>query len=148
MAYNHYDYEEREYTPPKLQTSRSMWKFMILNILTLGIYSIFFFLPFSYDIDKAAPKKDRSKTMSFLFAYILSIFTFSIVITIWHYHIAARIEDALAEHNIDCAFTKKDFWLWGVLGSLVIVGSFVYCHKLCTAMNLLCDDYNERVNAR
>lgn len=39
-----------------------MWKLMILNVLTLGVYSIIFFIPFSFDIDKIAPKNDHSKT--------------------------------------------------------------------------------------
>ena len=49
MAYKYpygYDDEEKEYTPPKLQTNRKMWKLMLLNILTLGIYGIIFFIPF------------------------------------------------------------------------------------------------------
>jgi hypothetical protein len=58
MAYRYsYDDEEKVYTPPKLKTDRSMWKLMLLNILTLGIYSIVFFMPFSYDLDKIAPTK-------------------------------------------------------------------------------------------
>jgi hypothetical protein len=41
-----------------------MWKLILLNVLTLGIYSIIFFIPFSFDLDKIAPKSDRSKTMN------------------------------------------------------------------------------------
>lgn len=36
----------------------------------------------------------------------------------------------------------KDFWLWNVLGALIIVGPFVYMHKLSTAMNKLAENYN------
>lgn len=59
---------------------------------------------------------------------------------IWHYQIAERIEDALGKRNIDYDFGKKDFWL---LGSLILIGPFVYFHKLCKAMNFLCEHYNE-----
>ncbi len=149
MAYRYaYDYEEKEYKAPKLETNRSMWKLMLLNILTLGVYSIIFFIPFSFDLDKIAPKSDHSKTMNFLFAYIFSLFTFSIVIVIWHYHIAVRVEEALSERNIDCEFGTKDFWIWYFLGSFILVGPFVYFHKLCKAMNLLCEDYNEKAVAK
>ena len=144
MAYHYsYDDKEKKYQPPKLVTNRNMWKLMILNILTLGIYSIFFFIPLSFDLDKVDPKREREKTMNFLVAYILSLFTFSIVITIWHYHIANRIEEALAFRKIDYDFSTKDFWKWYFFGSLIIVGPFIYFHKLCTAMNLLCQSYNE-----
>ena len=145
MAYKYaYDCEDDKYVPAKLTTDRSMWKLMLFNILTVGIYSIFFFLPFSFDIDKVAPNGDRSRTMNYLFAYVLSLFTFSIVLDIWHYQIAERVEDALLVRNIDYEFGKRDFWLWFILGSFILVGPFVYFHKLCTAMNLLCRDYNEK----
>lgn len=145
MAYKYpYDYEEKKYEPPKLQTDRSMWKLMILNILTLGLYSILFFIPFSFDLDKVDPQREREKTMNFLVAYILSIFTFSIVIDVWHYQIANRMEEALAHRGIEYDFSTGDFWKWFFFGSLILVGPFIYFHKLCTAMNLLCQSYNEK----
>ena len=53
MAYKYpYDIDEKKYEPPKLKTNRSMWKLIILQILTLGIYGIVFFIPFSFDLDK------------------------------------------------------------------------------------------------
>lgn len=93
MAYKYdYDDERKECKAPKLKTNRSMWKLMILNILTCGIYSIVFFIPFSFDLDRVAPKSDRSKTINYLFACILSMFTCSVVLIIWHYQIASRVE--------------------------------------------------------
>ena len=149
MAYRYaYDDEEKEYKQPRLQTNRSMWKLMFLSIVTLGIYSIFFFIPFSFDIDKVSPKDDHSKTMNFVFAYILSLFTFSIVLDFWHYEIAGRIEEALSNRNINYNFQTKDFFFCIVLGSLILVGPFVYFHRLCKAMNLLCEDYNENLSVK
>ena len=144
MAYNYpYDYEEKHYQPPKLQTNRSMWKLMILSILTLGLYAVLFFIPFSFDLDKVDPKRERDKTMNYLFAHVLAMFTFTIVIVIWHYHIAQQIEEALERRRIEYDFETGDFWKWYVLGSFALFGPFVYFHKLCTAMNLLCKSYNE-----
>ena len=144
MQYKYsYGYEEEKYEYPKLKTNRSMWKLMILSILTLGIYTIFFFQPLSYDLDRVDPKRERDKTMNFLLVYILSIFTFSIIMDFWHYHIAGRIEEALSRRKIDYDFSTGDFWKWFFFGSLSIIGPFVYFHKLCTAMNLLCQSYNE-----
>ena len=145
--YNDYDYEaqkkEKEYKPTKLQTNRKMWKLMLFNILTLGFYSIFFFIPLSFDIDKVAPRRDGERTMNYLFAHILAIFTFSIVVDIWHYLIAKRVEEALTVRKINYEFGTHDFWLWFVFGSIILVGPFIYFHKLCKAMNLLCEAYNE-----
>ncbi len=136
-----------ESVPVKLATNRSMWKLMLLNIITLGLYSIFFFIPFSFDLDKVAPKPDRSKTMNYLFAYILACVTYSIVLIVWHYQIASRVQEALTQREIEYEFGTTDFWLWYFVGSFFFVGPFIYFHKLCTAMNLLCEDYNEKGNA-
>ena len=48
--------------------------------------------------------------------------------------------------------TDRKMWklaLFTILtfGSFILVGEFVYFHKLCTAMNLLCEDYNAKANA-
>ncbi|MBQ8216037.1 MAG: DUF4234 domain-containing protein [Clostridia bacterium] len=147
MAYR-YDDEERSYTPAKLKTDRSMWKLMILSVLTLGIYTVLFFIPFSFDLDKVAPKRDGSKTMNYLLAFILSLFTFSIVMTVWHYQIAVRVEEALQQCGIDYDFGTGTFWGWFFWGSFILVGPFVYFHKLCKAMNLLCAHYNEQNAAK
>ncbi len=149
MAYPYdLDYEaaakEKAHKEPVLATNRSMWKLMLLNIVTLSIYSILFFIPFSFDIDKVAPKRDGSKTFNFLFAYILALFTGNIALLVWFYHITQRVEEALMERGIDYSLSMSDFWGWYVLGSFILVGPFVYFHKLCTAMNLLCEDFNEK----
>ena len=143
MAYKYaYNDEEKVYTPAKLATNRSMWKLMILNVLTLGIYSIVFFIPFSFDLDKINPRRDGSRTINYLWAFLLSLFTASIVLVFWHHEIAVRIEDALYKRHIDYEFGTRSFWGWYFFGSFIVIGPFIYFHKLCTAMKLLCDSYN------
>ena len=148
MAYKYsYDEEEKAYTPPKLQTNRNVWKLIILSILTCGIYEIIFLIPVAFDLDKAAPKKDHSKTMNFLFVWILARITGGIAYCFWFHGISERIEDALSERNIPYQFGTNTFWGWYILGSLILVGPIVYLYKFCKAMNLLCEDYNNRNNA-
>ena len=144
MAYKYaYDYDEKPYQPPKLKTNRSMWKLILLNVLTLGFYSFFFFIPFSIDLDKIAPKRDGTKTMNYFWAAILASLTFSVVLLLWFHNITERIEEAMSKRSITYSFGAGTFWGWCVLGSLILVGPFIYYHKLCRAMNLLCEHYNE-----
>lgn len=145
-AYN-YDEEEKAYKPPVLKTDRNVWKLILFSILTCGFYNFVFFIPLSFDIDKVAPRRDCKKTMNYLFAWLGSLFTLSIVMDIWYYSITKRIQEALGEREISYDFDTKDFWCWFVLGSFIIVGPFIYYHKLCTAMNLLCEDYNNQNSA-
>ena len=148
MAYPYnVDYEaaakEKAYKEPVLKTDRQMWKLMLLNICTCGIYSILFFLPFSTDIDKVSPRRDGEKTFNFIFAFVLSIFFGGLPCAIWYYHITGRIEQALSERGIAYEFSTGDWWGWYFFGSLILVGQFVFFHKMCTAMNLLCKDFNK-----
>lgn len=139
-----YDKEEKEVKAPKLKTDRSMWKFMLLYYLTLGIYGIFYFIPFSFDLDKAAPKSDRSKTMNYALAWFLSLITCSVFLWVWFYQVGSRIEEGLDKRNVLHDFdSSSTFWGWFVFGSLIFVGPFIYYHKLFKAMNLLCESYNE-----
>lgn len=148
MAYSYkYDEEEKTVKPRKLQTNRNAIKLILLNIITLGIYGIIFFIPFSNDIDKIAARHDGTKTPNYLFAFLLSLFTFQIVLLIWHYNIADRIDAALTERNIPYNFGTGTFWTWMFFGSFILIGPCVYYFKLCKAMNLLCEDYNKKLDA-
>jgi hypothetical protein len=56
------------------------------------------------------------------------------------------VDEALSERDIDYNFGTGDFWKWFILGSLIYIGPFVYFHKLCKAMNLICEDYNQKAD--
>ena len=149
MAYRYpYDEEKVEYRPKPLRTDRKMWKLMLFSFLTFGIYSIFFFMPLAGELEKISPSRERGKLMNYGAAYLIAYFTFAIVIVFWHHELASQIEQALRDRQIEYDFGTNDFWGWYFFGSFIIVGPFIYFHKLCTAMNLLCQDYNERVGAK
>ena len=149
MAYKYpYNDENKKYQHPKLQTNRNMWKLMILSVLTLGIYSIYFFSPFDYELEKIAPTREKNKLMPYGVAYLVAYFTFAIVMVFWQHELAKRIEDALTARGITTDFSTNDFWGWYFFGSLTVVGPYIYFHKLCKAMNLLCEDYNKNLTAK
>ncbi len=142
-----YDDEDRYIPPRKLTENRSFWKYLLLGIFTLGIYNIIFFISFSFDLDKVATRHDGRKTMNYMFAWLLSLFTLSVVMAIWHYGVASRIEEEFNRREIESDFSTTDFWLWYLVGSLFLVGPLVYHYKLFKAMNLLCHAYNEEQEA-
>ena len=47
-------------------------------------------------------------------------------------------------NGIAYSFGAGTLWGWCALGSLIGVGPFIFLHKLCKSMNLLCADYNAR----
>ena len=76
--------------------------------------------------------------------FIFSWLTLGIVPLVWYHRISARIGRELARRGIQYDFGASDFWLWHVLGSLIIVGPFIYIHKFMHSMNLLNADYNQK----
>lgn len=136
--------EEKKDAPVgQLKTNRSLLKFVLLSIITFGIYAIVVWSNVSADINMIAGRYDGKKTMHYcLVVFIFSWLTFGIVPIVWTHKISARIGAELARREIGYRFGAADFWLWNVLGTLIVVGPFIYMHKLLRSMNLLCEHYN------
>ena len=129
----------------QLSTNRSLLKYILLGIITLGIYNIVVMSEVSTDINLIATKYDGKKTMHFCLVFFLfSWLTLGLFYPVWFHMLSARISDELKRRNIDYEFGAKTYWLWGVLGAFIIAGPFVYLHKLLNSMNLLAADYNAK----
>ena len=61
---------------------------------------------------------------------------------VWFHNLSNRIGDGLNFYGRYPLVTAFDFWVWDVLGSLIVVGPFIYHYKLLHAMNRLGARYN------
>lgn len=133
------------FAPPigQLKTNKSLLKYILLSIITLGIYGLVVMSSVSNDINIVASRYDGKKTMHYcLLFFLVGPITLGIGFIVWYHKISARIGDELIRRNISYSFGASSFWLWNVLGAFIIVGPFVYLHKLFKATNLICEDYN------
>ncbi len=129
----------------QLKTNKSLLKYILLSIITFGIYGLVVMSSVSNDINVAASRYDGKRTMHYcLLAFIISPITFGIASIVWYHKISARIGCELKRRNIEYSFSAADYWLWDVLGSIIVIGPFVYFHKLFKATNLICADYNQK----
>lgn len=129
----------------KLKTNKGLAKFIFLSIITLGIYGLVVMSTLSNDVNVAASRYDGKKTMHYcLLFFLVSPITLGIAGIVWYHKISNRIGNELRRRNIAYNFSCADYWLWNVLGSFIVVGPFIYCHKLFKATNLMCEDYNAR----
>ena len=127
----------------QLKTNRSLLKFILLSIITFGIYGLVVMSAVSTDINAIASRYDGKKTMHYcLVVFVFSWLTLGIVPLVWSHKISNRIGNELTRRGISYSFSASTFWLWGVLGSLILVGPFIYTHKLLKSMNLLAENYN------
>lgn len=127
----------------QLSTNRGLLKFILLSLITFGIYGLVVMSSVSTDINTIASRYDGKKTMHYcLVFFIFSGLTLGIVPLVWSHKISNRIGNELTRRGIPYNFNAGTFWLWNILGSFIVVGPFVYIHKLLKAMNLLSQNYN------
>lgn len=128
-----------------LKTNRGLLKYILLSIITLGIYSIVVMTNATNDLNTIASRYDGKKTMHYcLLCFLIGPITLGIYVLIWNHKMSDRIGTELRRRKINYEFGPGDFWLWGILGALIMVGPFIYRHKHLKSMNLLCADYNVR----
>ena len=127
----------------QLKTNRGLVKYIFLSIITFGIYGLVVMSSVSNDINVIASRYDGKRTMHYcLLFFVISWLTLGIGVIVWYHKISARIGNELNRRNINYSFGAGSYWGWNVLGVLIIVGPFIYIHKLFKAMNLLSENYN------
>ena len=127
----------------QLKANYSLVKYIFLGLITFGIYPIVVMSSISERINLIASRYDNRKTMHYcLLCFLVAGITLGIGSLVWYHNLSDRIGNELKRRGISIEFGASTFWLWNVLGSLIVVGPFVYFAKLFGAMNALCEDYN------
>lgn len=130
------------------RTDRGLFVFLLLSFITFGIYPFIFYTSLGKTLNKICRPVDGKKTMNFcLLTFVFAPITAGIAEIVWFHRISKRIGNELSRRGVGYAFGAADFWLWNVVGSLIFVGPFIYFHKLCKAMNKLCESANEDLKA-
>lgn len=129
----------------RLPTSRNLIKYILFSIITFEIYPLVVHCKISNEINVVASRYDGKKTMHYALVFFLfSWMTAGIVPLVWICRLCSRMGNELVRRQIGYSFGAKDFWLWNVLGSLILVGPFIFMHKFLKSMNLLNTDFNEK----
>lgn len=126
----------------QLPTRRSLVKMIFLGLLTLGIYNLVIWCKISGEINIAASRHDGKRTVHYLAVSPLAGLTLGIYYFVWHHGLCKRLGEELGRRNLGYKFGPSSFWLWNVLGSLILVGPFIFLHKLMKATNKVNQDFN------
>jgi hypothetical protein len=95
------------------------------------------------ELNIAASRYDGQRTMPYFAMFFLAGVTFGIYPIVWMHTFSDRIGAEVRRRGYDYKFGASDYWLWGVLGSLILVGPYVHMHKMLSAMNLINEDFNQ-----
>ena len=127
----------------QLKTNKSLLKYILLSLITFGIYGIVVMSSVSSEINIVASRYDGRKTMHFcLLFFLVAPVTLGIGGLVWYHRLSNRVGSELARRGLPYSFGASDFWLWGILGSLIIVGPFIYFYKLFKSVNMINGHYN------
>ena len=125
-----------------LRTNRGLLKYVLLSLITFGIYGLVVMTHISMEIDTIASPRDHKNTMNYLLVFFfLGPITLGIYTLIWNHQLSNRIGDELKARNLGYEFDAGTFWGWGFFGSLILIGPFVFVHKLLKSMNLINESY-------
>ena len=128
----------------QLPTKRGLGKMIFLGLITAGIYPMVIYSKIITELNILASRYDGKRTVSFYGMTMLAPLTLGIYVYVWFHNLCARIGEELQRRGIDYKFGPSQFWLWGILGSFILVGPFIFTHKLMKSMNLLNKDFNEK----
>lgn len=126
----------------QLTTSRGLFKYIVFNIITFGIYSLVVLTKVSNEVNLVA--QDGKNSLQYWIIWLLQFITFGIAPLVWFHNISNRIGNELKRRNINYSFSASTFWGWYFFGSLLFgIGPLVYIYKFFNASNKMNEAYNQ-----
>lgn len=128
-----------------ISTNRGLIKYILLSILTLGIYSYWFIYKLAQDVNIMCDGDGKETGGLFKFI-LLSFITCGIYAWFWYYAIGNRLAENAPRYNLSFQENGTTVLLWMIFGALLCgIGPFVAMHILIKNTNAIALEYNEKV---
>lgn len=132
--------------PFRLKTDRSLVVFILLNIVTCGIYSLFFIYALARDINVACAGDGRN-TAGLIKLILLSFITCGIYDWIWYYSLGNRLASNAPRYGMNFQENGTTILLWRLVGMLLCgIGPLIAMNIIIKNTNMLCGAYNHQHN--
>ena len=113
---------------------RKLGKFIFLNLITLGIYGLFFWSKWTKDLNTICDGDDK-ESGHYVLVFILDIFSFGINALIWNYQMVERMYQKAKDYNITLKHGGMFVMIWRILPIISSVYKIKYLNKLAEAYN-------------
>lgn len=131
------------YTGP-LKTDRSLVLYILLGILTCGIYQLYVFYTIMRDVNVACDGDGRH-TPGLLEFILFGILTCGIYDLYWFYSVGNRLADNAPRYGLHFQENGTTLLLWMLIGSLLcFIGNYVGIYFLLNNVNAICSAYNQQ----
>lgn len=116
---------------------RDMRKFIILSVLTCGIYPLYFYYKLSLDINSVC-KGDGKESESYLVAVVLSTITLGAYKVYWVYKLAQRLHVNAPRYGFKMVETGKDIAVLDAFSA-----GYISAWELIKNINKIAKIYNQ-----
>ncbi len=128
-----------------LKTDRSLVAYIVLTIITCGIYGYYFVYTMARDVNTAC-EGDGEQTAGLIAFILLSMITCGFYAYYWYYKLGNRLCANAPRYGLAFQENGTTILLWCIVGMFVCgIGPFVAMHILIKNTNIICAAYN-RVN--
>ncbi|MBR5420454.1 MAG: DUF4234 domain-containing protein [Lachnospiraceae bacterium] len=125
-----------------LKTDRSLLMYILLTIVTCGIYGYWFLYQMAHDVNIAC-EGDGEETAGLVAFIVLSFVTCGIYSWIWVYKLGNRLSTNAPRYGLSFQENGTTVLLWLILGSCIFgIGYFIGYHILIKNTNQICEAYN------
>lgn len=129
-------------TGPRLKDDRGLLSYILLSLITCGIYSYYFIYQLAKDVNTACDG-DNNSTQGLVGFILLSIITCGIYSWVWYYKLGNRLAANAPRYNLQFQENGTTVLLWFLFGSLLCgIGAFVAMNILIKNTNAICNAYN------
>ena len=130
----------------RLKTDRSLLMYIILSVVTCGLYGIWALYTLARDINIACAGDGRH-TSGLIMIIILSIITCGFYPFFWYYGVGNRLQINAQKYGTPVAENGTTVLMWMIFGSLLCgIGSFVAIHIIFKNTNVVAIGYNRENN--
>ncbi|MCH5169798.1 MAG: DUF4234 domain-containing protein [Oscillospiraceae bacterium] len=127
----------------KLKDDRGLIAYILLNIITCGIYGYYFLYKMAADVNVACAG-DGKNTAGLVQFLVLNILTCGIYSWFWYYNLGNRLAENAPRYGLSFSENGTTVLLWAVLGAFLFgVGPFVAMYFLIKNTNAICRAYNQ-----
>ncbi len=125
-----------------LKTDRGLIIYILLGIITCGIYGYYFLYSMARDVNIAC-EGDGENTGGLVEFIVLSFITCGIYSIIWQYKLGNRLATNSFRYGMNFQENGSTVLMWDIFGSLLCgIGPFVGMNILIKNTNLICAAYN------
>lgn len=129
-----------------MKTNRSFIAYILLNVFTLGIYSLFFWHSYVQDVNTICAG-DGKNTRGILAMILLSILTLGIYGLVWTYSMQNRLRDNASRYGAGLISGGGTLLLWSIFGCLLFgIGPLVSTYIQISSMNSMAYAYTTQAN--